>query len=159
MLQEGGADWQAPLVPGTLLGTVKAYVTREGGILAPFFYPEAVLQPKAVGSGEEGQGSRLFPHPQLEVGGLGPGHPEDAMPTSGQEGGRGGGVEGVPGPGPSGLESPRGRGRGGSERAGGGLLGAGSAPSGAGLKGGKARAGDWSQRKVHLNRGVARAQP
>lgn len=91
MLQEGGADWQAPLVPGTLLGTVNAYVTREGGILAPFFYPEAVLQPKAVGSGEEGQGSRLFPHPQLEVGGLGPGHPEDAMPTSGQEGGRGGG--------------------------------------------------------------------
>lgn len=68
-----------------------AYVTREGGILAPFFYPEADLRPKAVGSGEEGQGSRLFPHPQLEVGGLGPGHPEEAMPTSGQEGGRGGG--------------------------------------------------------------------
>lgn len=83
-----------------------------------------------------------FPHPQLEAGGLGPGHPEDAMPTSGQEGGREG-VE-VLGPGPSGLESPERAGPGRSERAG-ALRRA--RLSGVGLKGGRHAPGTGASAK------------
>lgn len=80
------------------------------------------------------------------------------MHTSGQECGRGGGEGGPrPWPGPTRDSERAGPGRPRARR--GRAPPGGSAPSGAGLKGGKARAGDRSHRQVHVNRGVARAQP
>lgn len=116
--------------------------------------PFSTLKPtfgrKLLGVARRARGAGFSPILSLKLVGLGPDTPRKPCPRRGRRAGVEG-AEGVPGPGPSRLESPRGRGRGGSERAGGGLLGAGSAPSGAGLKGGKARAGDWSQLQVHLN--------
>lgn len=144
MLQEGGADWQAP--PVHFAGHSNAcYPGRRRP--RPLFYLEAR---KLLGVARRARGAGFAPILSVKLVGLGPDTLRKPCPRRGRRAGVGA-VEGVPDPGPSRLESPRGRGRGGSERAGGGLLGAGSAPSGAGLKGGKAPAGDWSHRRVHLN--------
>ena len=142
-----------------MLGTVTP-VTQEGGVLAPFstlkpFFARKLLgvaffARKLLGVARRARGAGFAPILSFKLVGLGLDTLRKPCPRRGRRAGVGA-VEGVPDPGPSRLESPRGRGRGGSERAGGGLLGAGSAPSGAGLKGGKAPAGDWSPRRVHLN--------
>lgn len=102
-------------------GHSNAYVTQEGGVLAPF--STLKKDRKQLGVARRARGAGFAPILSLKLVGLGPDTLRKPC-TRRVRSAAVGAVKGVPDPGPGRLETPRGRGRGGRERAGGGLLGA-----------------------------------
>lgn len=158
MLKREGHDWQAPLVPGTLRAQLRPMLPGKEASPPPFSTLKPVLQPKAVGVARRAR-SRLSPILSLKLVGLGPDTPRTPCPRRGRRAGVGG-VSGGPRPWPpADLRVREGQGRGGSSAPGAGASRAAPPPAAAGLKGGKGTRRGLEPAQVHLNRGVARAQP